>query len=172
MPIILHRKQKTEIAAEGCILPQKCCYDDLSLFGCGLPSWLRNMDRTDPCCHGFNLDDYQLQKKANKLGKNLHVLAYLSTYGHLCNTFFEGYRHAQQDLSFQARIISIYKDEIVGRKKDSYSANFGNMVCSFLKHWDFAPEIKKIIFEDERFNDVARIYDLFRNRETGKLLRP
>lgn len=165
-------KQKPEITAESCILKERCGYYlDVTPLGLAVPYWLMDMDRTDPRKRELNDDDRRLKKNANKLGKNLCVLAYLSTYGYLEETFFEGYIGAEQDLEFQSRIISVYKKEVESSPKGMYLVNFANLICGFLERWDFAPEIKKIIFEDERFEDVRSIYNLFRSRETGELLK-
>lgn len=164
-------KQSSESIGNPNILPEDCIYkkcfeyNEYDLFKASrVPSRLKDMNLTNPDVRGYNSDDYWLKDNANKIGEDMYALGYLSHYGYIEQTFFSGYKNPEQDISFQSRIISLYDDG-----NGYYRKNFPNLICGFLTRWDFAQEIKNIIFEDKRFEAVKRTYELFRDIETGKL---
>lgn len=83
------------------------------------------------------------------------TLAFIEHYPILEDLFIDNLQLPDQNLALQKKLISVC---IVGQ----WRVNYINLLVKYLSKWDFLPEIKAIVFCDERFERVKNIYKVYR----------
>lgn len=83
------------------------------------------------------------------------TLAFIEHYPPLEDLFLEHLELPDQNIELQKRLISVC---IVGQ----WRVNYTNLLCKYLTKWDLQPEIKAVVFCDERFERVRNIYKVYR----------
>ena len=106
--------------------------------------------------------DKWFEKYAEDMALDGWCLSYIDSYGHLTATFLNSLNEPEKNLTFQRLLISVRKSDIF----DAYQANYENILFLYAKKWELAPEIQKVLAEDERFRVAKEIYELGRRFAT------
>lgn len=121
-------------------------------------SVLHRLDCTDPRKRSLNVYDRKFLKLVPHLHKYSFALSFLNRYGHVCDTYFEALKDADKNAYLQMCLCDVERFKF----SDRYYARYSNLVCCYLKRWDFLPEVKAKIFKDDKYHHVIDIYRLFR----------
>lgn len=119
---------------------------------------LRKVSRTNPLNRQRNRMDEWFEHNAEELALDGWCLSYINMYGHLTTSFLANLKNPDKNLDFQRLLISVHKNEVF----DAYQANYENLLYSFAKKWELAPEAINVLDEDERFRVAKEVYELGR----------
>lgn len=119
---------------------------------------LRKMNVSNPKNREQDCVDRQFLRLLPILHKHNLSLNFLNVYGYVCDTYFEHLKAADRTLELQYRLCEVWYHDYTGR----YFAKYSNLLSGYLKRWDFASEVIAEIFSDEKYQDVVRIYKMFR----------
>ena len=117
-------------------------------------STLLKMKKNNPKTRHLNEYDVWFIQNVEKFYKYGLTLSIIEYYSYLSEAFIENLDKPWKNIELQKMLISV--DE------DGGMLNFNNLLCMYLKKWDLAPEIKRLIFQDERLKNVKRTYQLYR----------
>lgn len=121
---------------------------------------LMKMDKSNPKRRTLNEYDKWFVEHVEDFYKYGETMTFMQYFGYLCDTFLDNLKEPEKNLELQKRLISIY-DVGCGWGR----LNFSNVLCLYLERWDLLPEVKKIVFEDERFKGVKNFYERCRRRK-------
>lgn len=119
---------------------------------------LNKMDKTDPKKRVQNCFDVRFAQLVPALHHYDKALDFISRHGYVCDTYFRLLKGADKNAALQRQFCKLDYHEFSGL----YFAEYSSLLCEYFKRWDLLPEVKAEIFGDERYQDVARIYKMFR----------
>lgn len=82
----------------------------------------------------------------------------LSTYAHVCDSYFAGLSDEDICLELQRKFCEVEYNKY----RQKYCLKYSNLLCDCLRKWDLAEEIKQELFDNPKYRDVVRCYKLFR----------
>ena len=141
--------------AEACLLKKN---ENFSYQNC--PVEMMNMDKTDPRTRPQKKEDEWFAENVESFYFDGHTMACINTYGHVTDMFIKKLRTPELNLNLQKAIIMLREIKISGSA--TLSPWFSNILCAYVRHYDFLPEIKAVIFNDDRYDCIKKIYCLFR----------
>lgn len=121
---------------------------------------LDQMDKTDPKKRTQNCFDARFAQLIPVLHNYDVALCFINRYRYVCDTYFRLLTDADKNAVLQRRFCRLWYDEFWKR----YFAEYSNLLCAYFERWDLCPEVKAEIFGDEKYQDVVRIYQLFRKQ--------
>lgn len=121
---------------------------------------LNKMDKTDPKKRARNCFDVRFVQIVPVLHNYDEALCFLNRYGHICDTYFRLLKNADKNAALQRQLCRLRYNSFAER----YFAEYPNLLCAYFKRWDLCPEVKAEIWDDEKYRDVVRIYQLFRKQ--------
>ena len=121
---------------------------------------LRKMDISDPAKRKQNCIDKQFVRLIPILHKHEKALSFLNVYGYVRDTYLDHLKKADRTLELQWKVCQFEPC----KHSLKHFAKYSNLLSGYLKRWDFASEVVAEIFSDEKYQDVARIYNLIRKQ--------
>ena len=117
---------------------------------------LEKMDKTNPKLRKQNQYDIWFAEHTELFYKYWQTMAFIEHYGYLSDAFIKNLKQPKQNLELQKMLISV--DEGPHYR----FINFKNLLWDYLHRWDLLPEVKQIISNDERFENVLNLYKQIR----------
>ncbi len=119
---------------------------------------LERMDKSDPAKRCPNAWDERFRQMVPVLHKYDAALAYLQKYGYLCDTYFSCLQNPQDQPELQRCFCRVEKYA----NTNDYALEYPNLVCAYLRRWDFCEEVYNEVFGEEKYSSVRRLYALIR----------
>lgn len=123
-------------------------------------SVLWRVDFSNPKQRGRNSFDECFSLLLPVFEKHKEALAYLNKYGWLGEAYLEQYPDAEVCYAFQIKLCESYHSPLTGLYRPCY----GNLLCAFLRRYDFLEHVKEKIFSEKCYEGVVALYQRMKEK--------
>lgn len=133
-----------------------------------MSTMLWDMDKHNPQKRQQNSYDVWFLNHIEEFCQYDEALELINHWKYLTNTYLQNLPKADKNTLLQQKLISVYYNEMM----QSHLVRYKRLLRCYLELWDFSPEIKEMINSNDEYQEVLRMYQIFRYKQIFRSVAP